>query len=53
MTIADMCLLAAVILTILSIMPAKFSGGGNSTTPTRGILGSTRLVCGRGHRVLI
>src|SRR5271165_3465488 len=26
MTIADLCLLAAVVLTIVSIMPAKFSG---------------------------
>src|ERR1700686_2121129 len=26
MTIADLCLLAAVVLTILSIMPAKFDG---------------------------
>ena len=33
MTIAELCLLAALVLTIAAIAPAKLDGGRNMTTP--------------------
>ena len=50
MTIADLCLLAAVILTIVSIMPAKWSGGRDYDNAVRAIRGFSRRGCGRGRR---